>query len=84
MNCNCISDLGEKLTERFTEQLGVEASVTCENEGFLFGKSSASQALFTNFKVTAQAKGYTRGKVIPVSANYCPFCGKSAKEEVAK
>jgi hypothetical protein len=38
-------------------------------------------AHLTEFKITADAKGYRKGHRITVTANFCPFCGKPTKEE---
>jgi hypothetical protein len=80
MNCNCLTDVEKKLKEKFSADLGAEAKVECQNLGYLFGKS-VRFAHLTEFKITADAKGYRKGKRITVTANFCPFCGKSTKED---
>ena len=80
MSCDCISDIEKRLADKFSADIGVDASARCESVGFLL---SGGIVHYTNFKITAQAKGYARGKVVPVHSNYCPFCGKSMKDGVA-
>ncbi|AYQ88661.1 MAG: hypothetical protein V4793_01630 [Paraburkholderia tropica] len=80
MNCNCISELEKKLAERYSAELGSPASVECRDVGFSMAANSIRVIHKTEFKVTAQAKGWARGKVIPVIASFCPFCGKPAGE----
>jgi hypothetical protein len=80
MNCNCISDIEKKLKDKFEEQLGTQVEIECQNLGFTFGKSMRTQH-FSQFKVTADAKGYKKGNLTSVIASFCPFCGKSTKEE---
>lgn len=74
--CNCITEIEKKLDEKYTADLGTKATALCEQVGFLL---TGGIVHYTNFKITAEAKGYSRGKVIPVHANYCPFCGESMK-----
>ena len=82
MKCNCINDIEKKLAEKYTAELGVEANVECQATGFTLIGNSFDLAHRTDYKITAQIKGYTKGKTMPVFANYCPFCGKSVKDEV--
>jgi uncharacterized Zn finger protein (UPF0148 family) len=80
MNCNCISNIEKKIQASIEEQLGVSAKVECQATGFTFGQSVRLQHI-TLFKVTADAKGYKKGKLTNVLASFCPFCGRSTKEE---
>lgn len=80
MNCNCITDIEKKLQEKLTAELGTAVQVECQNLGWLFGKS-VRFAHLTEFKITADAKGYRKGHRTKVTANFCPFCGKPTKEE---
>lgn len=79
LNCTCITDLEKTVAETMTEQIGAPATAKCESIGFTFGKAIGIVHL-TNFKVTAEKKGWARGKSVPMHASFCPFCGKSAKE----
>ncbi|CAJ9987513.1 gp41 [Burkholderia pseudomallei] len=80
MNCNCISKIEIKLAKRYSEELGVDASADCQSAGFSMSDNSIRVIHKTEFKIVAQAKGFTRGKLIPVISSYCPFCGKSTAE----
>lgn len=80
MNCNCISEIEIKLAKRYSEELGVDASVDCQSAGFEIGNNSVRVIHKTEFKIIAQAKGFMRGKLVPGVASYCPFCGKPAGE----
>lgn len=83
MKCTCIGDIEKKLADKLSADLSVPAKVECQNTAFLFGTAKVELAHTTQFKITAQAKGYVKGKTMPVTANYCPFCGKSVKEDEA-
>lgn len=84
MKCNCIGDIEKKLAEKYAAELGVEPKVECQSIGFTLVDNAFDTIHFTNYKITAPAKGFTKGKMMPVHANYCPFCGKSVKEEAAQ
>lgn len=79
MQCNCLTEAENKLKEKLTVELGVAVEVRSTNETFVLAKNSFEARHFTNFKITANAKGYTRGKDMPLISNYCPICGKAAK-----
>ncbi|MTD32437.1 hypothetical protein [Paludibacterium denitrificans] len=81
MQCTCLRDIEKKLTEKFTSDLSVPAEVSCQNEAFIHEGNCMEIAHTTNFKITANAKGFMKGKNMPVTANYCPFCGKPTKKE---
>lgn len=77
MNCDCISDLKKKMVEHYREKLGVPVDVECQNTVFILVENRIETRLTTSFKLTAQSKGFVKGKVIPVTGNYCPICGKA-------
>lgn len=79
MNCNCIGETEKMVAEKIAEKIGAPVEAKCEAIGFSIG-SGIGLVHLTNFKVTSEAKGWKRGKSIPVQASFCPFCGKSAKE----
>ncbi len=84
MKCNCISDLNKKMAEHYREKLGVAVDVECQNTAFILVENGMETRLTTGFKLTAQAKGFVKGKVIPVTGNYCPFCGVAVVNIPAK
>jgi hypothetical protein len=81
MKCDCLTDIEKKLAAKYTDELGVEVKVDCQNMAFSIVNLSFDTTHFTNYKITAPVKGFTKGKIMPVHANYCPFCGKSVNEE---
>lgn len=83
MNCNCLTEMEEKVAAKFSAELVAPMEVHCQ--AVAYGLSDAGVRLWhkTEFKVTGSAKGYARGKLVPVMASFCPFCGKSAKAEDA-
>jgi hypothetical protein len=84
MKCECISDIEKKLAEKYTVELGIEPKVECQSVGFTLIDNKFDMTLRTDYKITAPVKGFTKGKIMPVFANYCPFCGKSVKDEAVK
>lgn len=84
MKCNCISDIEKKLAEKYTKELAVTATVECLATAFTLVGNAFDTIHFTNYKITAPVKGFTKGKMMPIHANFCPFCGKSVKEEAAQ
>lgn len=80
MNCNCISEIETKLATRYGEELGADATADCQSAGFSTSGNSMRVIHKTEFKIVAQARGFTRGKLIPVISSCCPFCGKSTAE----
>ncbi|MEM5325213.1 hypothetical protein VSR34_01195 [Paraburkholderia sp. JHI2823] len=83
MNCNCLNEMEDKVAAKFSADLGVPVEAQCQ--AVAFGMSDSGVTLWhkTEFKITAPTKGYARGKLVPVMASFCPFCGKSAKPEEA-
>ena len=84
MKCNCLIDIENKLAEKYTAELGQSVNVECQATGFALIDNKFSLTHRTDYKITAQVKGFVKGKILPVFANYCPFCGKSVKEEADK
>lgn len=79
MNCDCISRTEGSVAEKFAADLGVAVKAECMGTGFLVRGNSLDVCINTTFKVTGNAKGYTRGKEIKMIASFCPFCGSSTK-----
>lgn len=79
MNCDCISKTEKAIAEKFSAEVGADIKATCMGVGFLVRDNSLDVCINTSFKLTGNAKGYTRGKEIKMIASFCPFCGKSTK-----
>lgn len=77
LQCECISSIEKTVAAKISEQIGAPAKAECEAVGFSMGKEIGLLHL-TNFRVTSEKRGWTRGKSIPVQASYCPFCGQAA------
>lgn len=84
MNCNCVKELEQKMAKHYREQLGVPAEAKCQNVTFMLTENSMVSRLGNAFKVTAQSKGFIKGKTIQVTGSYCPFCGKAVTETPAE
>lgn len=84
MNCNCIKELEQKLAKHYGEQLGVSAQVECQDVALILTGNRMVSRLKNAFQVTAQSKGFIKGKTIPVTGSYCPFCGKAVVEVPAE
>ena len=82
MKCDCIMDIEQELADHYTKELGVKASATCGNIGYTFGPEPGIVMRY-DFFVKAEKPGYRslKGKAVSMIASYCPFCGKSAKDQ---
>lgn len=74
----------EKVAAKFSADLGVPVEAKCQGVAFCLSDLGVKLWHKTEFKLTAPTKGFARGKLIPVMASYCPFCGKSTKEQIAE
>lgn len=84
MNCTCVKDLEIRLANHFKPQAGESAKAVCLGSGLQLSEEHGVIAVLNiQFRITGDKKGYTsaKGKEMPVIANFCPFCGKSAKKE---
>ena len=87
MKCNCIADVEKALVKKYSEELGLDAEVVtvdCLSSGFGMQGNKVTVIHKTDFRVTADTKGFKRGKLVPMIAAFCPFCGKATgnkKEE---
>lgn len=82
MNCDCISSMETKLANHVRPQAGDDAKAVCAATVFGLTDTSMYLALRIPFRVKGSKKGYTgeRGKEVPISAAFCPFCGRDARE----
>lgn len=42
--------------------------------------TGVDESLFINAKITADAKGYTKGRKQKIVVTYCPFCGTKQRD----
>lgn len=83
MQCNCITETTQRITEHVKAQLGDTAKADCKSTVITFGESL--DAMFAiHFEITADKPGYRKGKVMNMVVSYCPFCGKPAKPPKAE
>lgn len=80
MNCNCIEEYEKEYSEAATKQLGVEAKAEIQGVVFPIVDWNIERALSVPILITAETKGYRRGKEQKLIATYCPFCGVKAFE----
>lgn len=86
MNCDCIKQTEKRLAEAdfVKAKAGENIEVSCQITTFgLTETNNLVLALAIPFRVRGTGKGFSsaKGKELPVFASYCPFCGKSTKEE---
>ncbi|ODP35129.1 hypothetical protein [Pandoraea sp. ISTKB] len=79
MNCDCISTTEKRIEEKFSAELGADIKATCTAAALAVRGNALETCLYTRFKLTGNAKGYTRGKEITMIASFCPFCGEPTK-----
>jgi hypothetical protein len=82
MNCNCISTIEAKAAAKYTADLGGPAEAKIGNVGFgVTDDGAVSMNMFAPVKVTADVPRFRTGKKIDLFFSFCPFCGKSTKQE---
>jgi hypothetical protein len=81
MNCNCISATEKKLADYMKPQAGDDAKATCEATVFQLTQTMRLMIRIP-FRVRGSKKGFTseKGKEVPFTAAFCPFCGRDARE----
>jgi hypothetical protein len=76
MKCDCIDRVEKELAEKFANDLGVEhVTAECQSSGFSIQGNTMIVVFKSDFRIRAEAKGFRRGKSVPVIAAFCPFCG---------
>ncbi|MDE1139916.1 MAG: hypothetical protein PW999_09735 [Paraburkholderia tropica] len=82
MNCNCVRDNESRIADHYTELLGAPATAEAKNVAFMLG-SKVSEAAYLPYAVKADKPGYrgAKGKEVSMFFSFCPFCGKSTKDE---
>lgn len=80
MNCDCIELNEKRLVEFLKDQAGESATATCQAIALqITSDMNLRTVLNIPFRVKGTGKGFIRGKDVPIVANFCPFCGASAK-----
>lgn len=74
--CDCIKENEKRISEHYTEKLGVEAKATAKCVAIVFGETLSSKP-FMPMMVKANVTGYRseKGKEVSFFFNYCPWCG---------
>lgn len=81
MNCQCITRIEKNLSEHYTTQIGTGVRATATLEvAYGMSDSGIDEMFFINAKVTADAKGFQKGKKQKMFVTYCPFCGTKQRE----
>lgn len=82
MNCNCLSEVAEKIKGAMNERLKDIKSVECGTVAFTLG-GSVEQRIYVPFRVKADAPKFrgAKGGEITMLASFCPFCGKPATKD---
>lgn len=88
--CNCFEETKSKMTEHVKKQIGehTELKTGFKNRVFFFGENKPSIPVVLPFNVKYREvkkngepfKKLTDGS-FNITMNYCPFCGKSTKEQ---
>jgi hypothetical protein len=83
MNCTCITEIGQKLTEQMAKDGAVNPKVYPNFVGIDFNGGRTVVSL--PYTVHGDNRPYSsqKGKTISMVASFCPFCGKSTKAEPA-
>lgn len=86
MNCNCLTEIRQKLTDHAAKQGVVNPALS---ENFLaIDFSTGAVAINLPYTVHGDNKPYNtaKGKQLNMVASFCPFCGKpaSAKPEAER
>ncbi|WP_138751145.1 hypothetical protein [Paenibacillus sinopodophylli] len=85
MNCNCLSEIKARLKDELPKQDQYAKlkiiSVDFSNAAFLMNGNRIESTLSTPITITHEPIGRKKSTNINMTISYCPFCGKSAKEE---
>lgn len=85
MNCNCVRDNESRIADYYTELLGTPATAEAKNVAFMLD-SNVREAAYLPYAIKADKPGFrgAKGKEVSMFFKFCPFCGKSTKEQVAE
>lgn len=83
MNCDCVKRVETKLTTApaIAERAGADITAVCQASAIIFTDDmSLHGAISIPFRIRGTGKGYSsaKGKDMPVTATFCPFCGRAA------
>lgn len=84
MNCTCLSEAQSELASIYSKRLGTPATAECQNKAIQLIGNKLVSAHTTSFKIVADANGYKKGKLVPLTSNFCPVCGKDARSDHAE
>lgn len=85
MNCDCVKRVEDNLSVHpvVIQKAGEHAKATCMATAIQMTEDLQLRGSITiPFRVVGTRKGYTtlKGKEMPVTASYCPFCGTSTSD----
>ncbi|MFC6924307.1 hypothetical protein [Microbulbifer taiwanensis] len=84
MNCDCISEIEQRVTQKIKESGDFKKPVKgarMKELGFVLSGSTFTTRTVTNLEV--ELEGQKKKPLIPMTHNYCPFCGVSQRPEKA-
>jgi hypothetical protein len=81
MNCECLDFNEKKLVEHYSKTGVVNPKVSADFLGISMSTGEATISL--NYTIRGDNRPYNtqKGKQCYITANYCPWCGKSVKKE---
>ena len=88
MNCNCVKEVEAKITTApfITAKAGDNVTAECQATGLQFTDTGIRNVINIPFRIRGTGKGFSsaKGKEMPCTASYCPFCGRTTGEGAYK
>lgn len=84
MNCNCVKEVEAKIAAApfVTAKAGDNVKAECQATGLQLTDTGLRSVINIPFRIRGTGKGYNsaKGKELPCTASFCPFCGLTTKE----